>query len=459
MTMRIDPDCLRICLLTYRGNPRSGGQGVYVKLLARELIRMGHRVDVWSGPPHPELDPEVGLIDVPSLDLWSPEALLAFPGFSALRDPINRAEYVRTMSGEFPEPRTFCARVARALAADQGLSYDIVHDNQSLGQALLQIDQHTPVVATIHHPVTVDYRIALESAPTILKRWGVRRWYGFLPMQQRVARSLESILTVSEASRRDLARDYGIADERMRVVGNGINVDTFTPMPEIPRSANRLLTTLSADTPLKGFRFLLEALHALRKAHPSLELTVIGKLADRSPNKVVLRELGLESCVTFTGRVSAQRIAEEYAKATLAIVPSLYEGFGFPAGEAMACEVPVVSTKAGALPEVVGEDGVCGALVEPGSGEALAKAIGGLLETSVERREDMGRAGRRRVLDNFTWRHAAQRTVEAYREVLGRRAKLERETVLETASNTRPVLAEAGLAARSATDPAQGATC
>ncbi len=459
MTERIDHNSLRICLLTYRGNPRSGGQGVYVKLLSRELIKLGHRVDVWSGPPHPELDAGVGLVDIPSLDLWDPEAFLAFPGLRALRDPINAAEYARTMTGEFPEPRTFCARVARALAARGRGTYDIVHDNQSLGPALLDIDRHTPVVATIHHPVTVDYRIALASAPTILKRWGVRRWYSFLPMQMRVARALPSVLTVSEASRRDLSRDYGIADERMRVVGNGINVETFVPMPEIGREENRLLTTLSADTPLKGFAHLLEALAALRRTRPDLHLTVIGSLAERSPNRRKLTELGLEQSVTFTGRVSAERIAEEYARATLAVVPSLYEGFGFPAGEAMACEVPVVSTRAGALPEVVGADGIAGRLVEPGNGEALARAIETLLAAEPSRRAAMGEAGRRRVLENFTWRHAAQRTADAYRDVLERRGRPQREAVRTMMEVKRPLFAEPGLAARESTEPVEGATC
>jgi glycosyltransferase involved in cell wall biosynthesis len=460
VTKRIDQNSLRICLLTYRGNPRSGGQGVYVKLLSRELIRMGHHVDVWSGPPHPELDPEVGLIDVPSLDLWDPDALLAFPGFSALRDPINVSEYARTMSGEFPEPRTFCARVARALAGSDKQTYDIVHDNQSLGPALLAIDKHTPVVATIHHPVSVDFRIALESAPTLLKRWGVRRWYGFLPMQQKVARALESILTVSEASRTDLAREYGIAEERMRVVGNGINVETFCPRPEIERSAERLLTTLSADTPLKGFAYLLEAFAELRRSRPALELVVIGSLAARSPNLKKLTGLGLKDAVEFTGRVSAERIAEEYARATVAIVPSLYEGFGFPAGEAMACEVPVVSTCAGALPEVVGESGVAGILVEPGSGPCLARAIEDLLCAEPSRRAEMGARGRRRVLENFTWRHAASRTVDAYCEVLDRRAGSTRVIFSDPARLAEAEFAKSGfVAARSATDSSPEVTC
>ncbi len=235
-------------MLTYRGNPRSGGQGVYVRLLSRELVALGHQVDVWSGPPYPELPEGVRLVKVPSLDLWNDAALFRRPTLCELRDPINVAEYARTKLGGFPEPLTFSRRVARRFQRERLASqYDIVHDNQSLGPGLLRLREELPVVATIHHPVTRDFRIALEATSSPLRRYGLRRWYSFLPVQQRVSRQLDLILTVSEASARDIATDYGIASERLRVVGNGINLETFRPLPGIERREDRLITTLSAD--------------------------------------------------------------------------------------------------------------------------------------------------------------------------------------------------------------------
>jgi glycosyltransferase involved in cell wall biosynthesis len=269
----------------------------------------------------------------------------------------------------------------------------------------------------VHHPITVDRRIAVQSTHDGMKRWGVRRWYSFVPEQLAVARRLDRIATVSEASKRDIAREYGVSPERMRVVGNGINLDVFHPMPELPREPGRLITTLSADAPLKGFRYLLDAIHALRQTRPSVTLTVIGRPGVETETEAHIERLGLRSAVTFTGFVEDREIARHYAASSLAVVPSLYEGFGFPAGEAMACEVPVVSTDAGALPEVVGSDGECGALVPPADGAALARAIAALLD-QPERRSAMGSAGRRRVLAQFTWRRAAERTVELYREAI-----------------------------------------
>ena len=413
---------LRICLLTYRGNPRSGGQGIYVRLLGRALAELGHKVDVWSGPPYPELLAGTRLVEVPSLDLWNEAALFRRPSIDELRDPIHRAEWVRTLLGEFPEPLTFTRRVAREFECGSAPRYDVVHDNQSLGPGLLALRRRLPVVATIHHPVTVDYRIALGAARGVVKRYGLRRWYGFLRTQLRVARELDRVLTVSEASARDLESEYSIAPGKMRVVGNGIDIELFRPIPGIPRRDDVLLTTLSADSPLKGFVHLLEAFAALRASRPTLSLVVVGHVADDSPSGRAVARLGLRDAIRFTGRVPAEEIPRLYAGSTVAVVPSLYEGFGYPAGEAMACGVPVVSTRAGALPEVVGSDGEAGLLVEPGNAAALARAIAALLD-DPQARVAMGAAGRLRVASRFTWRRAAERTVDAYREVIAERSR------------------------------------
>lgn len=412
-------DPLRICLLTYRGNPRSGGQGVYVKLLSNELMAMGHYVDVWSGPPYPELSPGVGFVRVPSLDLWNESTLFRWPGLNRLRDPINRSEWAQTFLGGFPEPLTFSERVAHLFRRDKIKNYDIVHDNQCLGPGLLRLRKRLPVVATIHHPITVDRRIAYRTTRTMMGRYGLWRWYSFVPTQQKVSRRLDRIMTVSEASLRDLRHEYGIPSSLMRVVGNGIDLDVFRPMPEIERNHHQLITTLSADSPLKGFRYLLEAFDALYKTRPQLRLKVIGIPSERTERKVA--GLGLQDAIHFTGRVAAEEIARAYASSAIAIVPSLYEGFGFPAGEAMACEVPVISTTAGALPEVVGTDSSTGLLVRPGSARALVQAIAALLDAK-EWRVAMGKEGRHRVLANFTWRKTTERTVEVYREAIAERA-------------------------------------
>jgi glycosyltransferase involved in cell wall biosynthesis len=396
---------------------------VYVRLLSQALRELGHEVDVWSGQPYPELVSGVGLLQLPSLDLWNEKEFMRRPSLRELSDPINFSEYAHTKLGAFREPLSFSERVARKFRrGGYARKYDVVHDNQSLGPGLLQLKAALPVVATIHHPITVDLRIARDNASlSRSQRFGLERWYSFIEPQLRVSRRLDRVMTVSEASRNDLEREYGVAASRMRVVGNGINLDVFQPLPEVPRKSNELITTLSSDSPLKGFRFLLEALHKLRQKRRELTLKVIGQPGHETGTAERVRDLGLQNAVHFTGRVAAESIAQAYAEATLAVVPSVYEGFGFPAGEAMACQVPVVSSTGGALPEVVGSDGACGTLVPPKDAGALAAAIEQLLD-QPERRNAMGRAGRERVLQHFTWRRAAERTVDVYREVISERA-------------------------------------
>lgn len=411
---------LQICFLTYRGNPSCGGQGIYTQRITRALADLGHHVEVWSGPPYPELDPRVPLRQLPSLDLWKDAPPLRRPTWAELSDPIHLSEWLRTVTGVFAEPLTFTRRAARVYRRS-GHRFDIIHDNQSLGAGLLRLRQHAPVVATIHHPITVDRDIALAAAQDGLKRWGVDRWYKFIREQQRVAPHLDGVVTVSQAAAEGIRSDFHVANERMRVVPNGVDLDEFHPIDDRPRIPDRLISTISANAPLKGLPVLLEALALVRRTRPSTTLTIIGR-DGHAPTNARIHALGLDGAVRFTGRLTVREMVEEYADASLAVVPSLYEGFGLPAIEAMACRVPVVSSSAGALPEVIGRDGEAGVLVPPGDSEALANAISSLLDTP-ERLRLMGERGRARVARHFTWRRAAELVSDLYRDVIDRRGR------------------------------------
>ena len=403
---------LSICLLSYRSNPHCGGQGVYVRNLSQAIHDLGHRVEVVSGPPLPHLDNGVRLTHLPGLDLYNPEALFRIPSPRELADPVNLMEWLGVSTMGFPEPFAFGLR-ALAYLRKRFARYDVVHDNQSLSYGVGAIARRIPVVATIHHPITVDRDIAVRSVRSHLKKLKHRRWYSFIGMQKRVARRLPTIVTMSECTRRDIGREFGIPEHRFRIVPNGIDTALFHPLPGIRRDPGRIIVTNSADTPLKGLYYLL---HALAKLIPdrSVRLVVIGTPKENGGVVRLIRRLGIGKFVRFTGRIDHHAFVREYARAGMAVVPSVYEGFGLPAGEAMACGVPVVSTTGGALPEVVGDAGV---LVPPADPEALAVAIAGLLD-DPDRAERLGRAGYERVQRHFTWRRAAERTVAAYRETI-----------------------------------------
>jgi glycosyltransferase involved in cell wall biosynthesis len=233
-------------------------------------------------------------------------------------------------------------------------------------------------------------------------------------MQQRVIRRLDHVVTVSECSRRDIAQDFGRSPDSVELVHNGIDTAVFRPLPEVPRSARRLMATASADAPLKGLRYLLLAYSGLLRRYPDLELLVVGRPRPGGRTEKLLLRLGLGDRVRFVSGISTAEMVRYYAEASIAVVPSVYEGFGLPAGEAMACGVPVVSTDGGALPEVVGDAGV---IVPAKNAEALAEAIASLLEDR-ERREALGHAGRARILETYSWEVCAREMTAYYRRVL-----------------------------------------
>ncbi|ABW68397.1 glycosyltransferase family 4 protein [Desulfosudis oleivorans] len=412
MPAATDSGPLRIGLLSYRSNPHCGGQGVYVRNLSYWLSRLGHQVEVISGPPDPQLKDGVKLTHLPCLDLYNPEALFRMPSLRELARPINFMEWFGVSTMGFPEPFTFGLR-AYQFMRNRFKDYDIIHDNQSLSYGLWAIGRVVPAVATIHHPITVDREIAIRSVRSKVGKLQQMRWFSFLGMQKRVARSLPRIITVSERAQKDISRDFGVRPDRFSVIPNGINTELFYPIDEIAREPNRIIVTNSADTPLKGLYHLLHAVAKIA-AHREVFLTVIGKPKENGGVERLVKKLGIGPLITFTGRISNEEFVRQYARATVAVVPSVYEGFGLPAGEAMACRVPVISTSGGALPEVVGNAGI---LVPPENPEALAREIVRVFDNPALARE-LGQKGYERVHRHFTWENAARKTEAVYREVI-----------------------------------------
>ena len=271
------------------------------------------------------------------------------------------------------------------------------------------------MVETLHHPITKDRKLEMDHAPNWFKRWSIGRWYSFVKMQGHVARSLPRIVVVSQNSIDDIHGDMGVPIERMRLVPVGVDPDLFRPLDGVERVPGRLITTASADVALKGLAYLLEAVAKLRTER-DVTLTIIGRPKPGKSADLIDR-LGLAPAIEFVSGVSDERIVELYAAAELAVVPSLYEGFSLPAIEAMCTGTPLVATDGGALPEVTGTDGDTVLQCRAGDVDALMNALRRGLD-DAELRARIGAAGRRRVIERWTWRRCAEMTVEQYREVL-----------------------------------------
>ena len=411
-----EPGRHRIAFLIYRGNPRCGGQGVYTRHLTRELVRLGHSVEVFSGPPWPELDEGVGFSAVRGLDLYrdpDPFRIPARREFTSLADLV---EFAVMLSAGFGEPLAFSMRVKKLLRHRRG-DFDIIHDNQCMGPGILALQRSGwPLLETLHHPITVDRAIALDHAESPWRRYTTRRWFGFLRMQVRVVTQLPAVLTVSHNSKVDIHAQMKVPLERLTVVPVGVDHTVFRPYDDVEKKPGRLMVTSSSDVPMKGLVPLLEAIAKLR-VEREIDLIVIGTPKAKGRVANALDRLGLNDIVTTISGVSDEELARLYGEAEVAIVPSLYEGFSLPAIEAMSCGVPVVATTGGALPEVVGVSGETGLLVRPNDPDALVEAIRQLLDDAPLRAR-LGANGRERVIHRFTWEVTARGTAACYDAIL-----------------------------------------
>ncbi len=410
------PGKYRIAFLVYRGNPQCGGQGVYTRHLTRELVELGHSVEVFSGPPWPELDEGVGFTPVRALDLYRDPDPFRWPALSEFTSWADIVEFAVMLSGGFGEPLAYSLRI-RKLLKSRRRDFDIIHDDQCIGPGILGLYRDGwPLLETLHHPITVDRAIALDHAESALKRYSTRRWFGFLRMQVRVVKQLPAVLTVSHNSKIDINAQMQVPLDRLTVVPVGVDHTVFKPYRDVVKKKGRLMVTSSSDVPMKGLVPLLEAIAKLR-AERDIDLVIIGRPREKGRVALAMERLGLNDIVTTISGVSDEQLARLYGEAEVAIVPSLYEGFSLPAIEAMSCGVAVVATTGGALPEVVGVSGETGLLVEPNSPDALVAAIGRLLDDR-DLRERLGAAGRERVIERFTWQVTARGTAACYDAIL-----------------------------------------
>ncbi|MEC7531314.1 MAG: glycosyltransferase family 4 protein [Actinomycetota bacterium] len=418
MPLNNDSKKLRIAMLAYRGKPHVGGQGVYVREMSKALVELGHTVEVFGGPPYPDLDDKVPLHKFPSLEIFNDHYPGRIPGFWEIKDYPDFVEVCSYLTGNFSEPLSFSMRAFRALK-ERSEEFDLVIDNGSLAYGNLKIQKKLglPILGIIHHPITVDRRLELDNARTFLERLGKRRWYAFTRMQTRVCQKIQRIITVSESSKEDISHDHKVDINKIHVVPIGIDTDFFAPQTDIERIPGRIVSTASADVPLKGQKFLLEAIAKVRDEFPHVHLELVGKQREGSTTAETLNQLGLDDIVRFNQGISYKELVNLLASAEVAIVPSLYEGFSIPAIEALSCGAPLIASTGGALPEVAGPHLETCLAVPPGDSDALADQIKYAFQNPDLCRK-IGLAGRQRVIEKWSWRESAITTAEHCRSLL-----------------------------------------
>ncbi len=406
---------LRVLVTGYRSHPFVGGQGVYIRELTTALKALGHDVTVASGPPYPQLDPGIGLMEFPSLDLFAESnAFLALRAHH-LSNWADFSEWLAHNTGAFGELNSFALRLEAYLEryADD---FDVIHDNQTLMPAFARINRGLPVITTIHHPIAIDRDFAVAAGRKWWEKLLSLRWYNFVDTQARLTRQLPRLLAVSEAARQSHAERYGTDPEHMRVSFNGIDHNVFSPDASVEREKGLIVTNASADAPIKGLDLLIKALAEIAPERPDLRLHIIGRLRE-GPAKRTLEALGLSDRVSTSADLAREEIANLYRRANVVVCPARFEGFGFPAAEAMACGAAVCASDGGALPEVVGD---CG-LVSPVEDTAqLAANIASLID-HPERAAEIGARAIKRAQAEFDWRQHALAATHLYTEALAER--------------------------------------
>ena len=391
---------LNIAILSYRSARFGGGQGVYIRDISFALSLMGHRVDVISGPPYPELHDGIKLIELPGLNL--------FETFS-FRDRLNKFikkksktnddyyEFFSTLIGGFPELRTFGNRANKFLNSNK--DYDIIIDNQSISYGMIEIQKRFPLVEIIHHPITFDFKFELASTKKIKYKISRYLWYSFLIMQKKVAPKLKTIVTPSKSSKNGIVTEFNCKSSNITVINNGLDYEEFAPISNIERNKNRLITTASADVALKGLDFSLKALKLLKKNNPKIHLIIIGAPKKNGHTEKLIKKLNIEDNVVFKKNISKEKIKELYSTSSIAIVSSLYEGFGYPVIEAMSCEVPLIATNISSIPELVKSYGI---LIDPKDEKKLSFNIEKVLN-NYDDYKDNAIKGRQHVIETFNW--------------------------------------------------------
>ena len=385
---------------------------------------MGHEVEVISSAPFPEVNQGVILHQLGSSSMYHPGSSFR-KNLPKVRNFVDLYELGASHLGTFAEPWAFSFRAyARLRDLCEQRHFDIIHDNQGLGYGLLLMKRlRIPVIATIHHPLPIDRQADLEQANGFRQRWRIKRFYSFIRMQAFVARRMDRIITVSQSSAKDTRLFFKVPADKIRVVCNGIDTEIYSADEQASQSRDGLIMVANTDDRKKGVLYLLQALQLLKD--DGVKLTIVDDAARHSSyiedvgplpsyGSRLVEKLNLDGMVHFTGRLTREELAQHYAAARIAVVPSLYEGFGLPAAEAMACGTPVIATTGGALPEVVGDAGM---LVPPANADALAAAIRQLLNDR-QAQERMGEAGKKRVREQFSWEQAARKTLDVYREVM-----------------------------------------
>lgn len=289
----------------------------------------------------------------------------------------------------------------------------IVHlPNQHLGRYGNFLD--VPYIITVHDVIRY---LDLKGYGTYIHHPNLRDRF-YLRLDYRGIRKAVRIIVVSQATKRDLMRYLKIPAARISVVYEGVDPEVFRPSHS-NGSRYPYILFVGSEHPRKNLATLLKAFKRLKERPEFKDLKLVkvgragGKEADfRRQTMEVVNSLNLRDEVIFTEIIPEEELQAYYCGAECFVLPSLYEGFGFPPLEAMACGCPVITSNGSSLPELVGEAAV---KIAPYDDEELARALEKVLTDKHFRESLIGKGIEQAA--RFSWAKTAERTLKVYREV------------------------------------------
>ena len=347
---------LKIGLLSYRSDPFSGGQGIYIKNVSEALQNRGHEVTIFSGNPLPIVSNKIKVVEINTPGYF--ETFNSFERFKIFqaqeKTRLDLWDFIETFTGTFTEPIFFGDRLLQntefAKTAD---SYDVFHDNQSISNYPDSINKK--LITTLHHPIHVDRDIDLENESSFLRKLAIKRWYSFLNFQKKNLKKVKKIISPSRSSKKDICQYFQYPEEQISVIWNGIDL-ADCKFHQRTSFNSEFVTIISSDVPMKNLRNILKALYLLKNDGLSAKLTIIGDL--REDNKKLINDLDLNDLVSFRRKLPRNELIKILNASDIGIAASSYEGFGFPLVEMIATGLPVIVSDKASLPELAGDAGL-----------------------------------------------------------------------------------------------------
>ena len=403
---------LKIALLSYRSDPFSGGQGIYIKNISEALHNRGHEITIFSGNPLPEVNKAIKVVRIETPGFFETfDSLERLKIFTSLeKNRLNFMDFFETFTGTFTEPVFFGERLVKNKYFQETVDeFDIFHDNQSISSYPETVLKK--LVTTLHHPIHVDKEIDLTSEKSFLTRLSIKRWYSFLNFQKKNLKAVKKVISPSLSSKNDICRYFDYPSKNISVIWNGINLDDCKFHERESFNAN-FVTIISADVPMKNLKTVLKALYLLKQEGINAKLTIVGDL--REDNNKLIDRLGLTKEITYKSKLPRKQLIQSLNNADIGIAPSKYEGFGFPLVEMIATGLPVIVSDKASLPELAGNAGL---IFNSSDSNDLKEKMKELIENAALRNKVAENSKLRRD-DFFGWDEYAKKLEDLYEEII-----------------------------------------